>query len=286
VRRILELLTTPETTRDPHDSEKTLLSPGVDVEFDDVSFSYRSEEAGEPMSPALCHVNLRIRSGQMIGIVGRSGGGKSTLAKLLMGFYHPDCGTVKLGGCDISRRCYGEVRSQIGFVPQDVELFDDTIAANIAYGKPQASQLEIEAAAKAAHAHDFILRAGGYQMLVGNRGLKLSGGQRQRIGIARALLMKPKVLLLDEATSSVDPETIHEIKQALAAIRGTCTLVVITHQLATIKDADQIVVMRDGHIEAVGQHAELTRSSRTYAGLLRHQQTVDLALSLHSTVLS
>lgn len=251
------------------------------IQMQDVSFAYPQANEKNPSQAqryALQQINLDIRVGQMIGIVGYSGGGKSTLMKLLLGFHAPTHGTILLDGHDVQRLFLKQLRGAIGLVPQEVELFDDTIRANIAYGMPNASDEDIVHVAKAARAHEFIMQAGGYNTIVGDRGLRLSGGQRQRLGIARALLRKPAILIFDEATSNIDPENIAEIKKAIQDIRGRCTLIIVSHQLATIQDADQIVVVNGGRIDGVGQHRELVQKNRIYCGLVQQQQRYDLAL--------
>ncbi len=252
------------------------------IQLQDVSFAYPQTQRY-----AIQEVNLDIRAGQMIGIVGYSGGGKSTLTKLLLGFHAPTHGAILLDGHNIQQLSLKQLRGGIGLVPQEVELFDDTIRANIAYGAPNASDEDIIRVAKAARAHDFIIQAGGYDTVVGDRGLRLSGGQRQRLGIARALLRKPAILIFDEATSNIDPENIAEIKRAIQDIRGRCTLIIVSHQLATIQDADQIVVVNAGRIDGVGQHHYLVQKNRIYRGLVQQQQRYDLALwhSSHDPVL-
>ncbi|HEX5790290.1 MAG TPA: ATP-binding cassette domain-containing protein, partial [Luteolibacter sp.] len=203
-------------------------------------------------------VSLSIAPGEMIGLVGPSGSGKSTLVNLICRFYDVAEGSIRLDGVDIRSLSLGDYRRNIGLVLQEPFLFFGTIAENIAYGKPDATREEIVAAARAAHAHEFILRlAQGYDSLVGERGQALSGGERQRISIARALLIDPPILILDEATSSVDTETEMEIQAALDnLIRGRTTLA-IAHRLSTLRRANRLVVLERGRVVEEGQHEEL-----------------------------
>ena len=210
-------------------------------------------------------LDLDIRPGEMIGLVGHSGSGKSTLVNLICRFYDVSEGAIELDGCDIRQHRLADYRSQIGLVLQEPFLFFGTVAENIAYGRPDASRAEIVAAARAAHAHDFILRLPqGYDSIVGERGQGLSGGERQRISIARALLIDPKILILDEATSAVDTETEKEIQKALDNLVQGRTTLAIAHRLSTLRKADRIVVMDRGEIVEVGPHAELIARGGAY----------------------
>ena len=283
VQKILDLMAEPENDPDPVDPEVLEPRSSRSIDLCNVSYAYPKDGDTQPMHLALREVGLSIQPGEMIGIVGQSGSGKSTLAKLMMGFVRPTIGSVCLDGVDVRHLKRADVRNSIGFVSQEVELFDDSIRANICYGKMDATDEEIVTAAKAAHAHDFIMEAGGYGTLLGNRGLKLSGGQRQRIGIARALLVRPSILVFDEATSSVDPETIWAIKQAIDSLRGGCTMIVISHQLSTVQNANRIVVMTKGRIEAVGKHHDLLRTNPTYQRLVRTQQQLDEGIQVQVT---
>ncbi len=217
-------------------------------------------------------VDLDIAPGEMIGLVGHSGSGKSTLVNLICRFYDVSEGAVRLDGVDIRALPIAEFRRHIGLVLQEPFLFFGTIAENIAYGKPDATRAEIVAAARAAHAHEFILRLPqGYDSLVGERGQGLSGGERQRISIARALLIDPKILILDEATSSVDTETEKEIQKALDnLVRGRTTLA-IAHRLSTLRRADRLVVMDRGQIVEVGNHDQLMAREGHYYRLYQAQ---------------
>ena len=217
-------------------------------------------------------LDLDIRPGEMIGLVGHSGSGKSTLANLICRFYDVSDGSIQLDGVDIRRLAVADYRSHIGLVLQEPFLFFGTIAENIAYGKPDATRAEIMAAARAAHAHEFILRlVHGYDSLVGERGQGLSGGERQRISIARALLIDPRILILDEATSAVDTETEKEIQKALDNLVQGRTTIAIAHRLSTLRKADRLVVLDRGEIVEIGSHDELMQRQGAYWRLYEAQ---------------
>jgi ATP-binding cassette, subfamily B, bacterial len=239
-----------------------------EVEFRDVSFGY------QPGSSVLRNINLTVRAGETVALIGPSGSGKSTLATLLQRFYRVTEGAITIDGVDIRDMTQHSLRSQTGVVFQDAHLFNDTVRANIAYGRPEASQEEIEAAARAAQAHGFIMGLPeGYDTIVQERGSRLSGGERQRIAIARALLKNPPILILDEATSALDAESEHLIQRALKALLRGRTAFVIAHRLSTVRDADRIVVIKDGEIAEAGNHAELLAQGGYYATLLTKQTT-------------
>jgi ATP-binding cassette subfamily B protein len=225
-----------------------------EVRFEDVRFRYPSR----PEVPVLRDVSLTARAGQRVALVGPSGAGKSTIVSMLLRFYAPESGRILIDDRDAQEYDLHALRSQMAVVPQDVILFGGTIAENIAYGKPGASQKEIEDAARKANAHEFIVVfPDGYQTKVGERGVQLSGGQRQRVAIARAILRDPAILLLDEATSSLDSENERLVLQALDRLMEGRTAIVIAHRLSTIRGADRIFVIKDGSVVESGSHAEL-----------------------------
>jgi len=238
------------------------------IEFREVGFGY-DDGAGR----ILRDVSFAVRAGQMVAIVGRSGAGKTTLVNLLPRFYDVSAGTILIDGVDIREVTLKSLRKQIGIVTQDTVLFDDSIATNIAYGSPKATLQEIEAAARAANAHDFIAalpRA--YETMIGERGQRLSGGQRQRVAIARALLKNAPILVLDEATSALDTESELLVQEALANLMLNRTSFVIAHRLSTIRRADAIIVLERGRVVEIGRHDELlARPDGTYATLYQLQ---------------
>ncbi|MEZ5144601.1 MAG: ATP-binding cassette domain-containing protein [Acidimicrobiales bacterium] len=231
-----------------------------------VGFSYTAER------PTLRNVDVDIHVGQRVAFVGPTGAGKSSILQLLMRFYDPDEGAVLFDGVDVRDATLESLRSQLGVVFQDTFLFNSTIRDNIALGNPQATDAQIEAAARAAELHDFVMSLPrGYDTLVGERGGRLSGGQRQRLSIARALVRDPRVLLLDEATSALDPRTERLISDTLERVGAGRTTVAVTHRLMSITDFDTIYVIVDGEVVERGTHAELLARGETYAGLWAEQ---------------
>ena len=244
-------------------SREKLQAAGADIQFEHVHFSY-----GEKI--ALHDINLEIKSGRLVALVGASGSGKTTLANLLLRFYDPKRGAIRIGGVDIREVSTRDLRNQIAVVTQEIILFDDTIRRNIELGRPGATNDEIIAAARHAYAYDFIMqRPEGFDAVIGEKGVMLSGGQRQRIAIARAVLRNAPILVLDEATSALDTESERAVQAALDELMKGRTTICIAHRLSTILHADLIVVLDQGRIVETGRHEELVRRGGVYQKLVR-----------------
>jgi subfamily B ATP-binding cassette protein MsbA len=262
-RRVFELLDTNPAITDKADARNLTKARGR-VQLQDVRFTYGDDRNIE----VLKGITIDAQAGEIIALVGPSGAGKSTLVSLIPRFYEASGGAVLIDSSDVRDVKLKDLRETIGMVPQETVLFSGTIRENIAYGKLEASKAEIEAAARAAHAHEFVSEfPDGYQTIVGERGVKLSGGQRQRIAIARALLKNPAILILDEATSSLDSESERLVQAALETLMQGRTTFVIAHRLSTVRRANRIIVLNDGRIVEEGTHAQLLVQGGLYKQL-------------------
>ena len=243
--RVFELMDEPEEVSSEEAKAELVVREGR-IEFQNLSFSYAEEEV-------LHNISFTIEPGEVVALVGPSGSGKTTIANLLMRFYNPDSGRILIDGADIAAVTLSSLRSQIGLVPQETFLFAGTVFDSIAYGRKEATRQEVETAAKRANAHEFIMQLpNGYDTLIGEEGASLSGGQRQRVAIARAILKDPKILILDEATSALDAESEKAVQDGFELLKEGRTALVIAHRLSTIKNADRILVLKDGCIVESG----------------------------------
>lgn len=262
---MFDLLHQPAEINDKPDA-KVLNVQGAALSFKGVDFAY------DPARPILKDVSIEVPAGKTVALVGPSGSGKSTIGRLLFRFYEVTGGGISIDGQDIRDVTQASLHDAIGVVPQDTVLFNDTVYYNIAYGRPEASRAEVEAAAKAAKIHDFIVSLPeGYETTVGERGLKLSGGEKQRVGIARTLLKNPPILLLDEATSALDTQTERDIQESLKQMGEGRTVITIAHRLSTIADADQIIVLEAGVVVERGTHEELLAHHGRYSAMWARQ---------------
>jgi ATP-binding cassette subfamily B protein len=266
--RLAELLAIQPRIADPPNPVAAPKALRAALTIEGVRFHYPSR----PERAALDGIDLTVRAGETVALVGPSGAGKSTLFQLLLRFYDPDAGQIRIDGIDLRQMRIAELRALYALVPQDPVIFGTTAFENIRYGRPQASREEVEAAARAAEAHEFIAALPeAYDTYLGERGVRLSGGQQQRLVIARALLRDPSILLLDEATSALDAHSERAVQQALERLMAGRTTLVIAHRLATVRKADRIVVIDQGRIVAQGRHEELLAAGGLYADLARLQ---------------
>jgi len=264
--RVFEVIDVESEVQESPDALKLPIIDGK-VIFDDVSFRYVGGT-----QDVLSNVSFTANPGETIAVLGQTGAGKSSIINLIPRFYDVTGGKVLVDGYDIRDLTVESLRHQVGIVLQETTLFSGTIRENIAYGRPEASLKDIQEAAQAAQAHDFIVElADGYDALVGERGVGLSGGQKQRVAIARALLINPRILILDDSTSSVDAETEFKIQQALIKLMKGRTSFVIAQRISTVRNADQILLLDQGHLVAKGRHADLLETSELYVDILATQ---------------
>ncbi|MEO9875808.1 MAG: ABC transporter ATP-binding protein/permease [Anderseniella sp.] len=272
IEQMFDLLSVEEEIVDAPDAKQLEVSDGI-IRFANVDFSYDEERS------ILRGLDFEIPAGQTFAIVGPSGAGKSTISRLIYRFYDVTGGSISIDGQDVREVTQKSLRAAVGMVPQDTVLFNDTIRYNIRYGRPDATDKEVEDAARLAQIHDFILDLpDGYDAMVGERGLKLSGGEKQRVSIARTILKGPPILILDEATSALDTMTEQDIQTALKLVSKDRTTLVIAHRLSTVVDADQIIVLGEGAIAERGTHAQLLEQDGVYSSMWNRQREADEAL--------
>ncbi|WP_333631233.1 ATP-binding cassette domain-containing protein, partial [Agrobacterium cavarae] len=266
IEQMFDLLEVEAEVVDAPDAKPLQIGAGA-VSFKDVQFSY------DPERPILKGISFDVPAGKTIAIVGPSGAGKSTISRLLYRFYDIQGGSITIDGQDIRDVTQKSLRAVVGMVPQDTVLFNDTLAYNIRYGRPDAPDADVTAAANAAQISGFISKLpDGFQTMVGERGLKLSGGEKQRVAIARTILKAPPILILDEATSALDTHTEQEIQSALDVVSQNRTTLVIAHRLSTVIGADEIIVLKDGNIAERGTHSSLMLAGGLYASMWSRQR--------------
>jgi ABC-type multidrug transport system fused ATPase/permease subunit len=271
-RRLYEVLMAPATVPEKPDA-KPLPAGSGHVKFENVTFGYA------PQKPVLHDINFEVKGGSVVAIVGPTGAGKSTLVNLIARFYDPQNGRILIDGMDVRDTTLASLRTQVAFVFQETYLFSDTVAANIAYGRPGITHGEIEAAARLAQAHEFIeTMPKGYETVLAERGSSLSGGQRQRLAIARAILTNPRILILDDATAAVDPETEDMIRKAMRFVMYGRTTFVIAHRISTVKRADLVLVVENGRITQAGTHDQLMSEDGHYRDIAAVQLYGDEAM--------
>jgi ATP-binding cassette subfamily B protein len=269
ITRIVEVFDEENDLTEPENPLSVTAS--ADIVFENVCFAYGQD--GNKDEEVLSDINLEIKAGETVGIIGGTGSGKSTLVQLIPRLYDVTSGRVLVGGVDVREQSLGELRDKVAMVLQKNLLFSGTIADNLRWGNKNATQAEIEDACRSAAAHDFISELpDGYQTMLGQGGVNLSGGQKQRLCIARALLKKPAIIILDDSTSAVDTATDSKIRRALAENLSDTTAIIVAQRISSVMDADKIVVLDDGRINAVGTHAELLAGNRIYQEVYYSQQ--------------